>query len=138
MIAVAYASRATPGPYIVHYLPVLIQFVLALGFALVVVGISYIVGQHRNTRRKLSPYECGVPPIGDAQHRFAVKFYLVAIVFILFDIEAVFLLPWAVVFHHLLIFGFLEMLVYVAIVLTGFYYIWRKGVVDWNQPERTE
>lgn len=138
MIVSPNVPPATPGPYIVHYLPVLIQFVLALGFALLVVGISYVVGQHRNTRRKLSPYECGVPPTGDAQHRFAVKFYLVAIIFILFDIEAVFLLPWAVVFHRLKLFGFFEMLVYVGIVLTGFYYIWRKGVLDWNQPERAE
>ncbi len=138
MIVALPAQPATPGPYIVHYVPVLIQFVLALGFALVIVAISYLVGQHRRTRRKLSPYECGIIPTGDAQHRFAVKFYLVAIVFILFDIEAVFLLPWAVVYRQLLLFGFLEMLVYVGIVLAGFYYIWRKGVIDWNQPERAE
>lgn len=120
------------------YLPVLIQFLLALGLGLVLVLISYLVGRHRRSTIKGLAYECGIIPLGNAEHRFSVKFYLVAIVFILFDIEAVFLLPWAVVMRSLKLFGFFEMLVYVAIVMAGFYYIWRKGVIDWNRPERDD
>jgi NADH-quinone oxidoreductase subunit A len=124
--------------YMTSYLPILIQLVLAFGLALVIEALSQLIGLHRSSRVKMMPYECGITPIGDAQRRFAVKFYLVAIVFILFDIEAVFLIPWAVVFRGLGMFGFVEMVVYVAIVLVGFFYIWKRGVIDWNTPERSE
>lgn len=118
------------------YLPILIQLVLAIGLAAIIITLSYFIGKHKRTAVKGGAYECGVMPIGDADHRFSVKYYLVAIVFILFDIEAVFLIPWAIEMKKLKLFGFFEMLVYVAIVLAGFYYIWTKGVIDWNQPER--
>ena len=131
-------SLPAGAPYILHYVPLLIQFIFAMAFAGLAIGASWLLGRHRNTRRKLSPYECGITPEGDARHRFAVKFYLVAIVFILFDIEAVFLLPWAVVYRGLGWFGFAEMAIYLAIVMTGFLYIWKKGVFDWNTPERAE
>ena len=120
------------------YLPILIQLVLGIGLSIIIVTLSYLVGKHRRSAVKGRPYECGITPVGDAEHRFSVKFYLVAIVFILFDIEAVFLIPWAVEMHKLKLFGFFEMLVYMAIVLAGFYYIWTKGVIDWNTPERSE
>ena len=81
------------------------------------------------------PYECGIAPTGDAQHRFSVKFYLVAMLFILFDIEAIFLYPWAVVFKQLKMFGFLEMLTFVVLILAGFFFIWKKGVLDWAHTE---
>ncbi|HEY8055291.1 MAG TPA: NADH-quinone oxidoreductase subunit A [Terriglobales bacterium] len=118
------------------YLPILIQMVLGIGLACIIVTLSYLIGQHRRTAVKGRPYECGITPVGDADHRFSVKFYMVAIVFILFDIEAIFLIPWAVEMRQLKMFGFLEMLVYMVIVLAGFYYIWTKGVIDWNTPER--
>jgi NADH-quinone oxidoreductase subunit A len=124
--------------YMLNYVPVLIQFVFAAALAAGLIALSWLVGWRRSNRIKAEPYECGMDPVGDAQSRFAVKFYLVAIVFILFDIEAVFLIPWAVVLRNLKIFGFFEMLVYVAIVLAGFYYIWTKGVLDWNTPERAD
>ncbi len=124
--------------YMANYLPILIQLGLALGLSGGILALSWLLGLHRRTRRKLAAYECGVEPVGDAQNRFAVRFYLVAIIFILFDIETVFLIPWAVVFRSLKLFGFFEMLVYMAIVLAGFFYIWRKGVLDWNTPERAE
>jgi NADH-quinone oxidoreductase subunit A len=124
--------------YMLNYVPILVQFVLAAALAAGLIALSWLIGWRRANRIKEQPYECGMNPVGDAQSRFAVKFYLVAIVFILFDIEAVFLVPWAVVYRHLKIFGFFEMLVYVAIVLAGFYYIWTKGVLDWNTPERAE
>ena len=80
-------------------------------------------------------YECGMVAVGDARQRFSVKFYLVAMLFILFDVEAIFLYPWAVIFRELKMFGFWEMLVYVLIVLGGFFYIWKKGALDWTKPD---
>lgn len=124
--------------YMANYGPILIQLILALGLAIVLVIASTLIGWRRKNKVKLSAYECGVTPRGDAAHSFAVKFYLVAIVFILFDIEAVFLLPWAVVFRQLRWLGFIEMLVYIGIVLAGFAYIWKKGVLNWNTPERSD
>lgn len=127
-----------PPSYMAGYLPILIQLVLGIGLAAIIVTLSYLIGKHRKSAVKGRAYECGIDPVGDADHRFSVKFYLVAIVFILFDIEAVFLIPWAVEMRRLKLFGFFEMLVYVGIVLAGFYYIWTKGVIDWNTPERAE
>ena len=124
-----------PDNYFARYLPLLIHFLLALGLATVFVILSTLVGKHRPTRAKLQPYECGMPPVGDARQRFSVKFYLVAMLFILFDVEAVFLYPWAVIFRDLKLFGFFEMLVYILVLLAGFFYIWKKGVLDWNKPE---
>lgn len=121
-----------------RYLPILIQLVLGIGLAIIIVTLSQLVGKHKRSAIKGGAYECGITPVGDADHRFSVKFYMVAIVFILFDIEAVFLVPWAVIQRQLKLFGFFEMLVYMAIVLAGFYYIWTKGVIDWNTPERSE
>ena len=97
--------------------------------------LSSLVGKRRPSRVKNQPYECGMTPTGDARGRFSVKFYLVAMLFILFDVEAVFLYPWAVIYHDLKMFGFYEMLVYIGIVLVGFFYIWKKGVLDWNRAE---
>ena len=127
-----------PPFYMAGYLPILIQLVLGIGLSIIIVTLSYLIGKHRRSAVKGRPYECGITPVGDAEHRFSVKFYLVAIIFILFDIEAVFLIPWAVEMRQLKLFGFFEMLVYMAIVLAGFYYIWTKGVIDWNTPERSE
>lgn len=125
--------------YFQNYIPIL----LLLGVLVLMAGgmllLSYLLGTHRPTREKLAPYECGVPPTGDARHRFSVKFYLVAMVFILFDVEIVFLYPWAVVFHQLRMFGFIEMLLFLVLVLPGFIYLWKNGVFNWSRtgPEDT-
>jgi len=112
--------------------------VILLGLGMVVA--SYFVGRHRNTATKLAAYECGIVATGDARGRFSVRFYLVAVLFILFDVEAVFMMPWAVVYRRLpelahvsRMFGFWEMLVYLGFVAVGLYYIVRKGVLDWSQ-----
>jgi NADH-quinone oxidoreductase subunit A len=110
---------------------------VALGLAAILLILSSLIGQHRPTREKMEPYECGVPPVGDAREPFDVKFYLVAMVFILFDVEAVFLYPWAYVFRELRWFGFTEMLVYILILLAGYVYLWKKGALDWN-PSTTQ
>ncbi len=124
--------------YFARYIPLLIQVVVALGLAAVMVTLSQLVGKHKRTRAKDTAYECGIEPTGDAQQRFSVKFYMVAMLFILFDVEAVFLYPWAVIARELKMFGFWEMLLYIGLVLVGFFYIWRKGVLDWNVPERSD
>ena len=124
-----------PDNYFARYLPLLIQIGIALLLACGMVILSTLLGKHRYNRVKMSPYECGMAPIGDAAERFSVKFYLVAMLFILFDVEAVFLYPWAIIYKTLHMFGFWEMLVYIGVLLVGFFYIWKKGVLDWNQPE---
>src|SRR5215470_18600884 len=109
-------------PYYINYLPLLFQFLVALVIAGGMVALSALLGKHRYNRHKMGPYECGITPTGDAQGRFSVKFYMVAMLFILFDVEAVFLIPWAVVFRDLSnpnfmgskMFGFWEMLVYIG------------------------
>jgi NADH-quinone oxidoreductase subunit A len=124
-----------PDNYFARYLPILIHVLFALALAAAIMVLSNLVGQHKPSRAKLQPYECGITPVGDARQRFSVRFYLVAMLFILFDVEAVFLYPWAVIFRELKMFGFYEMLVYILIILAGFYYIWKKGVLDWSKPE---
>ncbi|MFN0088489.1 MAG: NADH-quinone oxidoreductase subunit A [Blastocatellia bacterium] len=120
------------------YIPILIVFIFVLGFAVTNIILSHLVGRRINTRAKLMPYECGMDPVGSARQRFSVKFYLIAMLFILFDIEAVFLLPWAVVFRSLIQklsrpFVFLEMMIFVGVLLVGYVYVWRKGLFEWNR-----
>lgn len=126
-------------PYHWQYLPLLLQVVFVLLMGAGMVTASWFVGRHRNTRVKLSTYESGIEPVGDARGRFSVRFYMVAVVFILFDVEAVFLLPWAIIYRQLphitgsRLFGFWEMLVYLGFVAVALYYIVRKGVLNWSQ-----
>src|SRR5438270_7996133 len=122
--------------YFARYLPLLIHILLAAGIGGGMILLSSLVGKRRWSRVKNTPYECGITPTGDAQGRFSVKFYMVAMLFILFDVEAVFLYPWAVIARKLGMFGFWEMLVYIGLVLVGFFYIWKKGIIDWNVSER--
>lgn len=122
-----------PDNYFARYLPLLIHFIVAGAVATGIVVLSRILGYRKPSMAKMSPYECGMVPVGDARERFSVKFYLVAMLFIIFDVEAVFLYPWAAILKDLKMFGFWEMLVYIAIVLVGFFYVWKKGVLDWGQ-----
>src|SRR6202041_1140458 len=124
-------------PYIWNYLPLVLQVLAALGLACGMVGASYFVGKHKRARTKESAYECGMDPIGDARGRFSGRFYMVAMLFILFDVEAVFMLPWAVMFRKLpaipgsRVFGFNEMIVYLGFLAVGLFYVWKKGILDW-------
>jgi NADH-quinone oxidoreductase subunit A len=126
-------------PYYWQYLPLMMQILAALLLGLVIVIASWFVGRHRNTATKLAAYECGIVASGDARGRFSVRFYLVAVLFILFDVEAVFMMPWAVIYRKLpgitgqRLFGFWEMIVYLGFVGVGLYYIVRKGVLNWSQ-----
>jgi NADH-quinone oxidoreductase subunit A len=115
------------------YSPLLLHLVLAMMLSGVLVLLSSLVGWKQPSRMKSQPYECGITPIGDAREPFSVKFYLVAMVFILFDVEAIFLYPWAYIFRELRWFGFIEMLLYIGILLVGYFYLWKKGALDWNR-----
>lgn len=126
-----------PTSYAQVYFPVLVQFAIALLLAGGLIGTSFLLGKKVKDKVKDSPYECGIAATGSARERFSVKFYLVGIVFILFDIEAIFLYPWAVVFRDLKMFAFFEMLLFIVLVLAGFFYIWRKGALDWTNVQIT-
>ena len=125
-----------PSSYTEVYFPVLVQGIIAVVLAAALLLISYVFGKRVRNKIKDTPYESGITPTGDARSRFSVKFYLVAMLFILFDIEAIFLYPWAVVYRELKMFGFVEMLVFVVLILSGFFYIWKKGALDWSHPDR--
>ena len=116
--------------------PILIMLGLGAGFAGGSVLLSQFVGPRRPTAEKSAPYECGMPAVGDARERQSVKFYLVAMIFLLFDIEVAFLYPWAMAFRTLAWTGLLQIVVFFALLLTGYIYVWRKGVFDWS-GERT-
>ena len=117
---------------IVEYVPVLVMLIFAVLFAGANLGLSFVLGAKGGTNPvKEAAYECGMPPITEAHQRFSVKFYLVAILFVLFDIEVVFLYPWAVYFDALPAFLFFEMLVFIGILFLGWWYVIRKGAVDW-------
>lgn len=117
------------------YFPVLLQIHIAAAVAGGLIFASVALGKRLKNKVKDTPYECGITPVGSARERFSVKFYLVAMLFILFDIEAIFLYPWAVVFRELKMFAFIEMLIFIALVLAGFFYIWKKGVLNWAVEE---
>src|SRR5664280_151497 len=126
-----------PESYTDLYFPVLVQALVAMALAAGLLSVSFLLGKRARNRVKDMPYESGIVPTGDARQRFSVKFYLVAMLFILFDIEAIFLYPWVVVFRELKMFAFVEMLVFVIMTLSGFFYIWKKGALDWAGPDRS-
>jgi NADH-quinone oxidoreductase subunit A len=135
------AMQTSPYPYVWQYLPLVLQILVALAVACGMVAASFFIGKHKNSRTKSGAYECGMDPVGDARGRFSVRFYMVAMLFILFDVEAVFMLPWAVIYRQLWhitgsrLFGFWEMLVYLGFVAVGLFYVWKKGILDWSNDK---
>ena len=115
-----------------EHVPSLIVMVLGAVVALLLTGASIYLGPHRPTSAKLAPYECGIIPTTPARQRFPVKFYLMAMLFIVFDIETIFLYPWAVQLRALGRFGLIEMFTFIAVLFVGLLYIWRKGALDWD------
>src|SRR2546426_12451196 len=118
------------------YFPIVVQAIIAMALAAGLIAGSTLLGKKARSPLKDTPYESGMAPTGTARERFSVKFYLVGMIFILFDIEAIFLYPWAVVYRDLKLFGFFEMLVFIGLVLVGFFYVWKKGALDWT-PEHS-
>ncbi|MDQ3812487.1 MAG: NADH-quinone oxidoreductase subunit A [Armatimonadota bacterium] len=115
-----------------HIFPILILAVIAVGFGVVVITLSTFLGPKRPNKIKNQAYECGIDPVGDARLKFSVKFYIIAMLFILFDIEAIFLYPWAVMFQQLKLFGLIEMLVFLGFLAIGYIYLWRRGALEWD------
>jgi NADH-quinone oxidoreductase subunit A len=137
------------GFNLMDYAPIGVMFIVAFGFAASQILVTQLVGPRKRTQVKLMPYECGKDPIGSARDRFSIKFYMVAVIFLLFDIEVLFLIPFAAAFKSLLIneqttgigygtIAFLEIMVFIATLVIGLIYAWKKGVFDWNVEARAE
>jgi NADH-quinone oxidoreductase subunit A len=124
-----------PVPYNLAYFPVLLQGLIAMTIAGALILISFLLGKKVKNRVKDMPYECGITPTGTARERFSVRFYLVGMLFIVFDIESVFLFPWVVVYKEFKMAAFVEMLIFIVLVFAGFFYIWKKGALDWSGEE---
>jgi len=114
------------------YLPIVVLLIVSIGIASAMIILGHLFGPHRPTARKMAPYESGMRPIGPAMRRMPVRFYLVAVLFILFDIEVIFFLPWAVTFRSLGVFGFVEMVVFIVILMVGYIWVWKKGALNWE------
>ena len=132
-----------------EYAPVALMFLVAMGFAVSQLLVTQLIGPRKRTATKLMPYECGKDPVGSARDRFSIKFYTVAVIFLLFDIEVLFIIPFAVAFKSLLAqeqisgiaFGtiaFVEILVFIATLIVGYIYVWKKGTFDWGLQARAE
>jgi len=117
------------------YFPIFVLIFIVAGMALLILAFSYLFGRRVPTKDKLTTYECGMKPTQDARGKFSVKFYLIAILFIIFDIEVVFLYPWAVIYRKLGLFGLIEMGVFLLILLAGYFYIIKKGALKWEESE---
>ena len=115
-----------------NYLPILVFIVIGLLFGLGPLIAGFVIGPHRPNEEKLSPYECGFEAFEDSRMKFDVRYYLVAILFIIFDLEIAFLFPWAVVLHHIGIFGFVAMGIFLGVLVIGFLYEWKKGALEWE------
>ena len=118
------------------WLSILIMIALGAGFALISILLSSQLGPRKPSAEKSAPYECGMPPVGDARERQSVKFYLVAMIFLLFDIEVAFLYPWAMALRDLGWTGFVQVVVFMALLLAGYIYVWRKGALDWGNEKK--
>ena len=118
--------------YLADYLPIALMFVVALGFVATTMAATHYFGPKRKTKTKLEAFECGIEPQGNARMPISIKYFLVAILFVLFDVEVIFMYPWAVQFQELGIGGFIEMLVFVAFLLVGFFYILKRGALKWD------
>lgn len=134
-------SAAQGDSVLVDYVPVLMMLIAAIGLGAILVTTSYLIGQRKSTKEKLMPYECGKDPVGSARERHSVRFYMVAMIFLLFDIEAIFLIPWAVAYSGVLnevsaemkILFYTEMMLFIGILFAGLIYVWKKGILAWNR-----
>ncbi len=113
------------------YVPILLFVLIAIGFAIFTLVFSSLLHSERYNQVKLEPYECGIEPTTDARDRYSIRYYLVAMLFVIFDVETVFLFPWAVIIDELALFGLIEMLVFLFILVVGYLYAWRKGALEW-------
>jgi NADH-quinone oxidoreductase subunit A len=113
------------------YNPIVIFIVVATGFALFTIALSSLFHPKKYNKAKFEPYECGIEPVTGARDRYSIRYYLVAMLFVIFDVETVFMFPWAVIMDKLLLFGLIEMIVFIFILVVGYYYAWQKGALEW-------
>lgn len=118
--------------YTTQYIPILIQFIVAVGFIVTTMVATHLLGPKRKSKVKLETFECGIESQGNARIPFSIKYFLVAILFVLFDVEVIFMYPWAVNFIHLGVTGLIEMLIFMVLLMTGFFYIVKKGALKWE------
>jgi NADH-quinone oxidoreductase subunit A len=125
--------KSLPGePAMVNaWVPILIYFVVAVGFGVVTLLLAWMIAPQRYSRVKLEPFECGIEPVTDARDRYSVRYFLVAMLFLIFDVETIFLYPWAVIVDELAWFGFIEVVVFLFILVVGYFYAWREGALEW-------
>ena len=116
---------------IAAYLPVLIFLVVAISLPVVGLGVGRLIRPFRPSSAKLSPYECGIEPETDARSRISVRYYIIAILFVIFDVETIFLFPWAIIYGDLALFGLIEMFIFLGILIVGYFYVWKKGALEW-------
>jgi NADH-quinone oxidoreductase subunit A len=114
------------------YIPIFLFVLVATGFAIFTIIFSKLVHASKPTAVKLEPYECGIEPIGDARDRYSIRYYLIAMLFVIFDVETVFMFPWAVALDQLALFGLIEMLVFLFILVVGYFYAWKTGALEWQ------
>lgn len=117
----------------IEFLPILLQLIIVIGFVVVTIVATYLLGPKRNSSKKHESFECGIESEGNARMKFSVKYFLIAILFVLFDVEVIFLYPWVVNFKELGLIGFVEMLLFLSFLLAGFIYILKKGGLDWER-----
>jgi NADH-quinone oxidoreductase subunit A len=115
-----------------HYIPILLFVTIATGFAVFTIFLSRLIHAEKPGTVKLEPYECGIESLGDARDRYSIRYYLIAMLFVIFDVETIFMFPWAVSLDRLSVFGLVEMLVFLFILVVGYFYAWRKGALEWQ------
>ncbi len=131
LLAQSEAGAGASSAPIFSYLPIVLFLLVAAAFPVVALLVMRLVRPQVYDEKKMMPYECGLDPIKDARERFSIRFYIIAMLFLIFDVETVFLIPWALRFDSLALFGLVEMLIFVGILVVGYYYAWRKGVLNW-------
>lgn len=131
MSTIALALLQSGDTPILNYIPIVLLLIIAMAFPLVALGVAGFVRRSVFDKTKLMPYECGVDPAGDARDRYSVRYYIIAMLFLIFDVETIFLFPWAVIYDKLAIFGLIEILIFMGILIVGYYYAWKKGALEW-------
>jgi NADH-quinone oxidoreductase subunit A len=129
--AARHGEQLVPPTMPKAYIPIFLFLVVAVGFAIVALALAWLVRPERYNKVKLEPYECGIEPVTDARDRYSVRYFLVAMLFLVFDVETVFMFPWAVIMDKLLLFGLIEMGVFLLILVIGYAYAWKQGALEW-------
>jgi NADH-quinone oxidoreductase subunit A len=132
-LAAAHGSKSAASLILMlsAYIPIVIFIAVATGFAVFTLVFTSLIHPSKYNKVKLEPYECGIEPTTDARDRYSIRYYLVAMLFVIFDVETVFMFPWAVIFDKLMLFGLIEMIVFIFILVVGYFYAWQKGALEW-------